>query len=244
MVSKWGFEALAVEQFKHNRYDRLVYDTNKNIAQASFYAFQVVPKLEESLMQSRNTTDEDSGAYYTQLLQHELIKTAALPDVFPFEYMDRLPEILGNESLLQETSDYLTYLGLYFYELHGKLIQQKNKLMDSLANSLGAEQLTYLQTNYHNNALERLVTNSNADRDYFISGAEIIRCRDAIYQESASNVGRARLFQPVKMLNGQKTDTLWFNTSVIWLLTSICYLLVLFNAPARISGLFSYKPAA
>lgn len=242
MVSKWGYEALAVEHFKRNRYNQLVYEANKKIEQASFYAFQVVPKLEETLVLYRNTTKRDSSQHYAQLLQNELLKIATFPDVFPFEYINRIPELLNNESLQQETSDYLTYLSMYFYELHEKLVQQKTMLMDSLAGSLGAEQLTYLKTHFHNAALETLVTSSNADKDFLISSDELIRYNNAIYQEPSSDLGRARLFLPVKMLNSQKTETLWFNTSVIWLMTSVCYLLVLFNAFALIRSLLLFKP--
>jgi len=242
MVSKWGYEALAVEQFKSNKYNKLVYEVNKKIEQASFYAFQVVPKLEESLVLCRNTTNQDSSLHYAQLIQNELLKIAVFPDVFPFEYINKIPELPNNESLQQETSDYLTYLSMHFYELQGNLVQQKNTLMENMADSIGTQQLAYLRTHYHNAALETLVTNSNADKNFLIAGNEIVRHSDAIYQEPSSDLGRARLFLPMKMLNGQKTKTLWFNTSVIWMLTAICYLLVLFNAAARIRRLLLFKP--
>jgi hypothetical protein len=238
MVSKWGYEALAVVQFKNNQYEKLIYNVNKGIEQASFNASQVIPKLQETLTLYRNTNNEDSVAYYTGLLRNELVKIAALPDVFPFEYVNTLPEIRKNESLLQEASDYLTYLSLHFFDQYEKLVQQKNHLMENLDDSLGAEKLAELQNKYHNTALEKTVTGSNADSEYFITGDEIIRNKAAVYQDPSSNLGRSRLFLPVKLFNGQKTDTLWFNISFIWLLTAICYLLALFDA-SRIVRLFT-----
>jgi hypothetical protein len=234
MVSKWGYEALAVEQFKNNRYEKLIYNTNKGIEQASSLAFQVIPKLEETLMLCRNTNQEDSAIYYAGILQNELVKIAKVPDVFPFEYISKLGEVFKNATLMQETSDYLTYLSMHFYEQHENMVQQKNHLMGNLTDSLGAEKLTELQEKYHNTALERTVTNANNDTEYFISGQNIVRNKGVIYQDPVSNIGRARLFCPVKQFNGQKTDTLWFNISIIWLLTGMCYLLVLFDAGAII----------
>jgi ABC-type multidrug transport system ATPase subunit len=230
MVSKWGYEALAVEQFLNNEYDKLVYDANRKIEQASYCAFQVIPKLEGTLALCRNTANDDSAAYYTGLMQNELVKIARMPEVFPFEYTNKLREIYQNETLLQETSDYLTYLSMHFYEQYESFVQQKNRLMENLTDSLGADKLDELHQKHHNNALERTVTNSNSEAEYFISGHDIVHNKGTIYQEPLSNVGRARLFCPMKLFNGQKTDTLWFNISIIWLLTALCYLLVLFDA--------------
>ncbi len=239
MVSKWGYEALAVKQFMNNKYEKLIYEANKKIEQASYCAFQVIPKLEETLTLCRNTNREDSAVYYTSLMQHELVKIASMPDVFPFEYTNKLGEIFQNETLLQEAADYLTYLSMHFYEQYETLVQQKNRLMENLTDSLGAEKLEELHEKYHNTALERTVTNSNAEAEYFISGYDIVHNKGAIYQEPLSNLGRAHLFCPKKLFNGQKTDTLWFNVSIIWLLTAVCYLLVLFDAGAVIRKLTS-----
>jgi ABC transport system ATP-binding/permease protein len=241
MVSKWGYEALAVEQFKDNPYEKLVYNTDKEVEKASFYLFQVIPKLEETLTLCRSTTREDSARYCAMLLQHELLKIASYPDVFPFEYAGKVSEIWKNESLLQETSDYLTYLGIFFYDHYESLVQKKSQLMENLKDSIGSQKLDELRNTYHNYALEEIVTNSKTSFNYFITGSEIVPIKGAVYQDPVSNIGRTRMFCPVKLLNGQKTDTLWFNISFIWLLTAICYLLVLFNANNMFRYLFQLK---
>lgn len=229
MVARWGYEALAVEQFQNNAYEKLVYDVNKELERSSFLAFQLIPKLEATLALCRSTAHADSAVQYSTLLQKELMKIAALPDVFPFEYTPKLREIFGNEKLIQETSDYLTYLSIHFYSQYESMVQQKNNLMQHLTDSLGNERMTELWKRHHNIALERIVTNAEAETEYHTAGGEIIRSKGTIYQDPMSNVGRARLFCPQKLFNNQMTDTLWFNISIIWLLTSFCYILVLFN---------------
>jgi ABC-type multidrug transport system ATPase subunit len=77
MVSKWGYEALAVEQYTHNKYQKLVFDTDKKLSQASFYSFKLVPILEESLANCLKTNAEDSVRHYEALLQTELNKIAS-----------------------------------------------------------------------------------------------------------------------------------------------------------------------
>jgi ABC transport system ATP-binding/permease protein len=241
MVSKWGYEALAVEQFKYNPYEKMVYNADKEVEKASFNLFQVIPKLEETLALCRATTREDSAQYYTALLQHELVKIASYPDVFPFEFAGKLSEIWKNEPMMQETSDYLTYLSMFFYDHYESMVQQKDRLIENIRDSIGSQKLDELRNAYHNTTLEEAVTNSKAGFNYIIAGTEIVPIKGSIYQDPVSNIGRARLFCPLKMLNGQKTDTLWFNVSFIWLLTSLCYLIVLFNANSLIRYLFQLK---
>ncbi len=72
-------------------------------------------------------------------------------------------------------------------------------------------------------------------------GNEMVRTRDNIYEEPTSNYGQGTTFSPRKLLNNQKTDTIWFNISVIWLFTAVCYLLVLFNAAAFVRRIFGIE---
>ncbi len=240
MVSRWGYEALAVEQFKNNAFEKLTYSTDKKLDQAAFYAFQVVPKLDESLSFCMNSRNEDSVKMHINLLQQELTKVAAIPDVFGFEYLNKLSELRGNHELVQETGDYITYLSMHFYEQYKVLFQEKSLLMGRLADSIGAERLALLRQNYHNLQLEETVTNNAAEKEYSIIGDELIRTKGMIYQDPSSNWGRACLFSPVKRFRHEKTDTLWFNISMIWLLTSLCYIWVLFDITGLIRNAYVY----
>jgi hypothetical protein len=168
-----------------------------------------------------------------------MLKIKAFPDVFPFEFVNELGDLKKKENLAAEAHDYLTYLSLRFFDQYQKAGQKKSLLLDSLNKTLGKETLAAIHRDNFNQALENVVTNKNYDLPYVRIGEELVRTRDNIFEEPASNYGRARLFSPKKQLNGQKTDTIWFNISVIWMFTAVCYLLVLFNAAAlvrRIAG--------
>jgi hypothetical protein len=187
------------------------------------------------------TSNEDSIGIYTGLLKNEMLKTKSFPDIFPFEFVNDLGELKKKENLAVETHDYLTYLSLRFYDQFQRASQQKTLLLDSLNKVLGKETLAGIRSDHFNQALENVVTNKNYDLPYVRIGSELVRTQDNIYQEPTSNYGRTRLFSPKKLLNSQKTDTIWFNISVIWLFTALCYLLVLFNAAALVRGITSSK---
>ena len=154
--------------------------------------------------------------------------------------MGELSKLKSSEKLMQETSDYLTYLSMHFYQQYESLLQKKNQLFEKLADSIGLENLAKLKEKYHNEILEKTVTNRNNTDEYVIIGDEIVRQTDPVFQEPASNIGRERLFCPVKLLNGQKTDTIWFNISVIWLFSAVFYLMVLFDAAGATRKVFRF----
>jgi ABC-type multidrug transport system ATPase subunit len=222
MVSRWGYEALAVEQFIDNRYEKLIYKTDKKIDQASFYAYHAIPRLEESLARFRFSADQDSAKNNGELLMNELKKITKIPEVFGFEYLNRLSDIKNNEDIATETSDYLTYLSLHFYEQHQQLLSQRTLLLDRLADSLGMERLASLKEKFHNLALEEAVSGNQREDEYMVIDEEIIPLHGLIYKEPQSNLGRAKLFAPLKIFNGQATETLWFNLSFIWFFTPFC----------------------
>jgi hypothetical protein len=239
MVSRWGYEALAVKEFTDNKYEKLIYESDKNLSKASFYSSYVIPRMQEALLLCMHTTNEDSVNIYTGLLKNEMLKIKAFPDVFPFEFINDLGDLKKKESLAVETHDYLTYLSLRFYDKYKKLDQKKTSILDSLNKSMGKETLSAIHRDNFNHALENVVTNKSFGLPYIMLGKELVRTRENIYEEPTSNYGRAKLFTPKKQLNNQKTETIWFNISVIWLFTAVCYLLVLFNAAAlvrRIAG--------
>jgi ABC-type multidrug transport system ATPase subunit len=227
MVAKWGFEALAVKQFRDNKYERLFYKSQQREAVAAFHSLHTVPRLERALSVCKGSINNtDSMDYFCRMLQKELKSLTSTTDVFPFEYIQKLhksdvinvnsdsPVSMSAEhrKLLQETEDYLMYLQLYFTSLAEEMKEQGISHLAHVRDSIGANQLELLKRNYHNAALEQLVTE-----------------KMAIYRAPESNLGRTNFFCATKLFNGQRADTFWFNISVIWSFSSVCYLLILFN---------------
>ena len=75
-----------------------------------------------------------------------------------------------------------------------------------------------------------IVTNSHYGNQIELIGDRFVRFRDGIYQTPVSNYGRAVMFAPSKIFNGQEMDTLWFNVSIIWMFSTVIYLLLLTDA--------------
>jgi hypothetical protein len=49
MLSRWSYEALCVQQFKTNKYDREFFDYNMKLSNSSYNATLLIPKLQSLL---------------------------------------------------------------------------------------------------------------------------------------------------------------------------------------------------
>jgi ABC-type multidrug transport system ATPase subunit len=231
MVSRWGYEALGVIQFSKNQYQQNFQTVDKNISRSDYYAFYLIPELEKMVDKCRKMNPENDSIHnFTRILYSELNGLAKEPDVFPFEFLNALtmPDI--SQEVLTETHDYITYLELFFYERHETQLTLKNQITRDLIDSLGQKGFDRLKNNHFNYKLERIVTNYDQKDQIELIGDRFVRFRDGIYQTPVSNYGRAIMFTPRKIFNGQEMDTLWFNISIIWMFSTLLYLLLLTDA--------------
>jgi hypothetical protein len=241
MVAKWGYEALAVQQFKNNSFEKLIYNSDKKIDLAAFYTYQGLPAIEQAFNTFVSVSDKDSINKNFALFRNEITKIATIPEVFHFEYLNRIPEILNNKEIEIAASDYLYYLSRAFSEQYQQLLQDRSLLMGRLSDSIGPANLALLRQKYHNLALEETVTQSKSEKSFNITDNEIVRKSGTIYSEPTSEWGRSLLYSPLKKFNGQLTETFWFNISMIWLLASICYIWVLFDLTSAIKRIIPHR---
>jgi ABC transport system ATP-binding/permease protein len=228
MVSRWGYEALAVSQYMNNKYDKLFFEYDKNISRAAFYTTDLMPVLENSfgVCTSPGVTD-DEFLRNSRIIYNELSKMADNPDIFPFEYLNEIQTLRKDETVRSELKDYLTYLSLYFFDKYENAVGKKDSVAAALTASMGEEAIDKLRKEYYNSKLEETVRGLNRSRTYEILNDEVVRQADPVFSESDSKYGRATFFSASKYINGQLTSTIWFNLSVIWIFTFLLYLLLL-----------------
>jgi ABC-type multidrug transport system ATPase subunit len=230
-VSRWGYEAIAVQQFSRNQYEENFFTVDKNSNRSEYYITYLLPeltKLAEHCL--KMNPGNDSLSQYVKIIYNEIKALASEPEVFPFEFLESLKKEDISQELLTETRDYLTYLKLQFYEKHEAYLAQKGQITVKLTDSLGQVGFSRLKNDYYNEKLEEIVTNSHYGGKIELIGDRYIRFRDGIYQTPVSNYGRAVMFTPSKIFNGQEIGTLWFNVSIIWMFSCFLYLLLLTDA--------------
>lgn len=236
-ASRWAYEALAVEQFKSNRFEKNFFDDEQIFSQASFRSSFLIPRLQSKLdLINRdvfvlNNPEDASGNL--DILRTELLTLQEEADKMPFEYLGFLvPEMITPE-IIEETNAYLIYLRLFFSEMAREANVRRDATYQELENRLGPNELFRFRQQYYNKSLADLVMNRHEINTIFKSRNRLVQKKDPIFKVPDSPYGRAHFYSPVKLIYNTYIDTFWFNVAIIWLMTGLLYLALLLDLPRK-----------
>jgi energy-coupling factor transporter ATP-binding protein EcfA2 len=234
MTSRWAYEALTVEQFKHNKYEKYFYDIQKEISNARYPSEFLIPELKNKLIVTLDYVEEGSNSdkirVNTKILHKEFHNLTQL-----------VPEIKFNPELFLDPNSFndsvAAVAGTYLNELDEVLrhrITQSKRAQNEINKTLiqeagGIQAFTEFRNRYHNSSLSDMMINKGLNQKVIEKDGKLIRKYEPIYQDPDSRIGRAHLYAPYKMLGGFKIDTLWYNVLVIWAYTFFLYLALYFN---------------
>ncbi|HPJ45244.1 MAG TPA: ATP-binding cassette domain-containing protein [Tenuifilaceae bacterium] len=232
---RWSYEALCVELFKNNKFNKHFFDLEQKISNNTYYSNILIPKLIVKLDESNKSIISGKVTKKTKddlnLVQHEIPKiknginfTISTPDVsllsiepFSVREISRVKHELELVRTILQDSNKL-------------IVQRKDKTYLNLLHLYGSSEKVYaLKRDNHNKALEELVLNRNETELIASYKNKLVRKYNAGYALPTSTIGRAHLFSPVKILGTVKIETLWFNTMVIWSISLFFYFALLVN---------------
>ena len=229
MVSRWGYEALAVDQFLNNRYQKNFYQVEEAVSDASYKMNFLIPELEtrmdecnRNIRENRNQESTDNNL---QLLSYEL-KHISVEDELPeFTMLNKLTISKVNSNVFDVLKNYLYRIKRYYSQQLDKYTEQKDEELHKMAGKLGGqENLFAFKQKYYNNSLADLVLKQKETGKIIESKNRLIRKAEPIYFLSASKMGRTHFFAPGKRLGNTIIETYWFNVFVIWLMTLLLYM--------------------
>ncbi|KPK87160.1 MAG: hypothetical protein AMS27_03390 [Bacteroides sp. SM23_62_1] len=233
MTSRWAYEAMAVELFKNNFFERNFYEPDQVISESTYRTSFLIPRLlilaEECQRNINNPGNQQKLKNDLQILHQEIENQGTNPDLFPFEYIDNLTINYFDEEIAEETMDYLTYLRFSFQEKAREATQKRDSIYQRLADSIGEESIFMLKQDNHNEQLADILTNRNEINKIIMINNRLIQKKDPIFMIPESNIGRAQFYAPFKKFNNQLYDTKWFNLMVIWIFSFILYVLLLLD---------------
>ena len=237
MASRWAFEALAVNQAKNNKYNRLVYKYNKLLADYEFEKIYHIPHLERDLDYCISHMDRKGGKFEHKLkvLETEVPKLVEHIDGARFESIDKLRPEAFNSAVANELRQFLIKAKKYYIKLYN-VVQEKKDLRLQAYRESGLD-LVQLKKTYHNEALDDLCKNVSEETRIFESEGELIQKIYPIYQtpDTSNPLNyRTQFLFPVKNLLGTLVSTYGFNLLVIWLMTLSLFVFLYFNGLARI----------
>ena len=248
MVSRWAYEAMAVEQFKSNAYKRPFFELEKVERQADYKAAYLIPalkvKLEEAMNNVRLGTDSSmvEAEKDLEIVKIELRKEPLKKGLEGIDLEQDITSANFNRDLQNKLISYFDYLNDQYLKLFNKAVQKQEKLTYLLENN---EKLQYnidkLKNKYYNESLADLVRNVNVAERIIEYEGKMLQRIDPIF--TAPSPGgildyRAHFFAPRKHFAGMHLDTFYFNVLVIWFMTLVLYVTLYFESLRKLLAFF------
>lgn len=227
MTSRWAFEALAVNQFKKNEYEKRFYVLDKKISIANFkkdsWLKQLRAKVDnclniyQDITTHNNKSRIDELKYDLTVLHDEIKKEMGFSNI-PFEGIDMLtPEKFNNVIGAQLKTYFDSKIQKNYMRLENNARAEVDAIKVAAIRQIGNDTFNQLKSDYDNESLDDLVKNAkDLDKIVEVDGKLIQRFDPVFLDPSKSSFISAHFFAPRKRLFGQYMDTFWVNMIVIW----------------------------
>jgi len=224
MTARWSFEALAVEQFSNNRYERRTYRYNKDASQNYYYgAFLINDRLNKDLWICRSYAGKpeykDQVNESFMLLNHHIDELSGIANSPPGSWKTSLNREGFNQDCDNAAADYLNSLRKYFMG-NFKIAEQKREAENK---SISADELIALRENNENKRLKFLVLDIDNPDKIIRTPLKYVQKSDPGYMTATSRYGRAHFYAPFKKIGKLEINTYWFNVFVIWAVSVLLY---------------------
>ncbi len=243
-VSRWAYEALCVEQFKNNNYQKMLYDIErvKSVAnyKTSFWMEQIEKAISNAALYATEKNDSSKRLLEDNLL---LIKNE-LTSESRNKYFEKDIARLNLNKLLDSNNFDSTAVSMLnntlerIKDYYNNMQRTATESMDSLIFAVqeGSSQqidLNQLKNEHYNEYLADFVKNVNIKERTVIANHRIIQQIDPIFHIPDNISGlvdyRAHFFAPMKHFMGKYYYTYNFNTAVIWVMTIFLYICLYFD---------------
>ena len=234
MVSRWAYEAMAVELFKNNDYEKHFFDYDKRMSDASFNFAYLIPKIQNKLEVVRQNVVAGNRSsalqYEIDICRKELEKMQAKDGNSQFYRLRFLTIEKYDSTSHHQIMAQLNLLRKKYKNLKNEATKERESHYYELVESIGKDGLLELKNNSHNKTLENLVTNRDEIEKIYEAEDELIQKKDPIFKTPDSNMGNAHFYAPVKVLGNTQISTFYFNIIVIWLMTAFFYMTLYYDA--------------
>lgn len=243
ITARWAYEALAVYQFKNNKFQKQFYIYDKAMSVADFkknyWSVNLINKLD---FVERNLNDPDQTEIIEKdlrVLQNEIKKELRNNKNFSFEHVAELEPASISPMLIQETRDYLNSIKQYNIKLYNKYSTEKDQYVSTLQKDKeGREEYFRIKREYDNEALNEFVTNSNVLERIIEYKNHLYQKINPIYIDPQNVFIKAHFYAPRKQIFGSYISTFATNIFVLWLSTAFLYAILYYRLLKKFLDLF------
>jgi len=247
ITARWAYEALAVYQYKENKYQKQFYAYDKAMSISDFKKNYWITTLNNKVsFLERNINKPERSEEFNQnlqLLYNEISKELDSESgrIVKFNNLEELKPNKINAETIKSLKSYFEVLNKYYMKLYNKANGLKDKLISDLQeNSEEREAFIKLKREHHNENLADLLRNSNEINRIIEFKGELFQKIDPIYLDPQKFI-KAHFYAPRKLVFGRFYDTFWVNIFVIWATTILLYFVLRYRLLKRALDFFEER---
>jgi hypothetical protein len=239
IATRWAYEALAVHQFRDNRYQAPYYNYEKQQSEAYFKHTYLIPALLERLdyaldhYESKDDSIRAVAAGNLAIIQH-VLQQETLRDGAHLKAEDLPSTESFDKATAKKVRTTLESLKESYIRQFNEVNNQKEKMIAFFENDSTLNySLTAYKNRYYNESLADFVKNTSAKSRIIEHEGRLLQQIDPVFKD-AEITGlfnyQAHFLAPRKAFFGVLVDTFWFNLLVVWVMSALLYLTLYFEA--------------
>lgn len=222
MTSRWAYEALIVEQFKDNHFQKQFFTYEQKMSEASFRSSFLIPKIKDIYHKWLREEQEEDYA----LLKNEFLKLARVYEQREKIEFSRM-SLRHSKEKLENWLERIRQANIVEYNAESRKRDEAYNLLVKKSGS-GAK-LFEEKEKYHNDAVAQIAKNRRELKKLIRYDNELVQLKDPIFQSPIYKHGRAHFFAPQKRIGNYLIDTFWFNVMIIWMTSILFYFSLYFD---------------
>ncbi len=237
MVTRWAYEAISVEQFRSNKFEKPFFKYDMDISQDDWYASFLIPTLKAKtdvcLTAGKSQEYHDDTESNLQKIAFHVNDLSTITGINPGNWVNKLNYKDFNESVAIDTKSYLDSLKTNF-RLKSRLISySRDSLIKQISDRMGANKFIKLREENYNENLANFLLNRLTVSKIYDTGKQLIQKADPVFMRPGSKFGRAHYYAPYKQIGKWKIDTMYFNLVAIWLMIFFLFVALYYNLLKR-----------
>ena len=248
MVTKWGYEALVVRQYKDNDFQKNFYEIEKVERNANYKTVYYIPEIEKIVLETLDFLEKTDIETQQRLKEdlgtiHKAIftETNYLAPGVPFSFIDSININSYSFETAYAIIDYLDALKNHY----SKIFQGANQKRDRIINHLVSTNPKLYEAKrraYHNESIADLAEKVFEKNKILLYKDEFVQQYDPIYRDPLPRHAldfRSHFLAPRKFFLGQFFDTFWFNICFMWFMSIVLYITLYFESLKKLLDLSS-----
>ena len=237
MVTRWAYEAIMVEEFKSNSFEKHFFDYDMEISQNDWLASFLVPtlkvKIEECRVAGKDPEYRDYSESNFRKLNYHINELSAITAVRPGNWISDLNYNGFNDYTAEEARLYMDSLRAVIRTTSRSISLKRDSLYTRMKEQMGDEQFLSFREKHYNENVANVVLNWLNTNKIYDSEKKLIQKADPIFMKPGSRYGRAHFYAPYKQVGNLVIETLLFNIIVIWIMNVFLFVTLYYNVLNR-----------